>query len=394
MSVGRTSLVAVVRAFTTTLWLQLTRDRMVLFVTILLPILIIVIVGSAYGGQSRLELGLVGARSDVLTRLIDEIERTDGLEVTQYADIEELRQAIRRYDVSGGIVVPADADARLVAGEVVELGFVADETSPDGFAGRSVAEGVVNRVGGPLAVAAFASDATATPLGEALVVSDALSEGGATVTIETERVGTSTNEADSRFSATAAQNLVLFSFISSLTSAGLIVMARRQGVLRRALATPAGTWSIVVGLGAGWFLLSAAQGALIMVVGAVAFGVQWGDPFAAAALLMVFAAVGCGAGLLVGALFTRDDQVSSITPPLGIALGALGGCMVPSEVFPPVMLSISKVTPHYWALQGWKTTIFDAGGLSDVGAELGVLVVYAVVLVGGSAVLLRRRLAG
>ncbi len=44
--------------------------------------------------------------------------------------------------------------------------------------------------------------------------------------------------------------------------------------------------SVLLSLGIGWFVLSLAQSLLVVGVGALLFGVRWGDPV--------------GAGLLVG----------------------------------------------------------------------------------------------
>ncbi len=132
------------------------------------------------------------------------------------------------------------------------------------------------------------------------------------------------------------------------------------------------------------------QAAIILVVGAVAFGVDWGDPAAGLALLIAFGLVGSGAGLLVGGLFRDEDQVGSVGPPLALVMAALGGCMVPSEVFPDSMATISQLTPHYWALEGWKDVVFEGAGIADIGSNLLVLLLMAAGLIAVATVSVRR----
>ena len=55
--------------------------------------------------------------------------------------------------------------------------------------------------------------------------------------------------------------------------------------------------------------------------------------------------------------------------------------MVPPEIFPPVMQTISWFTPHRWTLDGFRELI-AGGSIVDVLPQLGVLAAFAVVLLG------------
>ncbi|MDH4365251.1 MAG: ABC transporter permease, partial [Acidimicrobiia bacterium] len=212
------------------------------------------------------------------------------------------------------------------------------------------------------------------------------------ITVTTTDVGDGIDRNVGRFAFTAPQNLVLFTFITALTSATVLVRARRSGILRRALASPTGLGVQLAGMAAGWFTLCLLQSVLIVMVGAVAFGVPWGDPVAASLLVVTFALVGCGAGLLVGAIGANEDRVGAITPIVGMVLGALGGCMVPAEIFPPSMLMVARMVPHYWAMRAWQSLIFDGAGLGAIAGDLAVLAVAGAALVVVATLLMRRSL--
>jgi len=62
-------------------------------------------------------------------------------------------------------------------------------------------------------------------------------------------------------------------------------------------------------------------------------------------------------------------------------LGALGGAMVPIEVFPEAMRTIAHVTPHAWAMDAFRALLFDDATLADIVPQLGVLVLFAIGLV-------------
>ena len=61
-------------------------------------------------------------------------------------------------------------------------------------------------------------------------------------------------------------------------------------------------------------------------------------------------------------------------------LGLLGGTMVPSEVFPDAMRTLSHVTPHAWAMDAFRTLQLDGGGIGAILGSLTVLLLFAVVL--------------
>jgi ABC-2 type transport system permease protein len=77
---------------------------------------------------------------------------------------------------------------------------------------------------------------------------------------------------------------------------------------------------------------------------------------------------------------------------VSLGLAALGGAMVPLELFPPTMQSIALATPHAWALRAFGDLVRNEGTLVDVLPEVGVLLVYASALIALATWLLRRTL--
>jgi ABC-2 type transport system permease protein len=357
---------------------------------LVLPVAVIVIIGTTFGGQGRTEVGVVvQAPGPLAARVTAALREADGVGVRAYENVEALRRAVRRQTIAAGVVLPRGLDATLRAGRPARLQFVASPDSQAALAARLTVQGIVDRAGAPIAAAQAQPRAA---FDEALALATA--QAGTGVTVAVRDVGEGRTRELSRFSLTAPQNLVLFVFINAMTSAVLIVAARRQGTLRRALAAPVPMTVVLLGLGLSWLLLALAQSLLIVGVGALAFGVGWGDPVAAALLILAFALVGCGAGLLVGAIGRDEDRVGALTPVVGIVLGALGGCMVPLEVFPPGMLAVARAVPHYWAITGWQKLVFDGEGAAAIAPSLLVLTGAAAVAIVAAAALLRRRLVG
>ncbi len=195
-----------------------------------------------------------------------------------------------------------------------------------------------------------------------------------------------------QFDLGAPQQLALFVFLTSLAGSASLIQTRRLGVARRMFSTPTSGRSILLGEALGRFGIAMVQGVFIMLGSLVAFGVDWGDPLAASALLVVFAAVGAGGGMLLGSVLDNDEQAGSAGVFASLGLAAIGGSMVPVEVFPETMKTVAHVTPHAWVIDGFAELIRRDGALGDVALEIGVLALYAAALLGVSAVLLRRKL--
>ena len=110
------------------------------------------------------------------------------------------------------------------------------------------------------------------------------------------------------------------------------------------------------------------------------FRVNWGDPVGAFLILVTFSAVGAGAGMLMGAVFSNDQQAAGVSVVLALGLAALGGSMLPAELFSPTMQKVAHITPHAWALDGFAELVRRNGAVADILLELGVLTIYAIVL--------------
>jgi ABC-2 type transport system permease protein len=146
------------------------------------------------------------------------------------------------------------------------------------------------------------------------------------------------------------------------------------------VGTPTPLGVIVLGEGAGRWAVGIFQALYIMVASSLLFGINWGDLPTAVVLVTAFAAVAAGAAMLIGAVMTNDEQAAGITVMVGLALGALGGAMLPLELFASTLRTIAHVTPHAWAIDAFTDMTRRGATLPDVLPEVGVLAAMAVVL--------------
>ncbi len=192
----------------------------------------------------------------------------------------------------------------------------------------------------------------------------------------------------------AESQVILFMFLTSLTGASILVSTRRLGISRREFATPTSAGSIILGEALGRLGFALFQGVFIVAASSLLFGVDWVDPAATAAIIVAFALVSTGAAMLVGTFAANDNQVSAIGPAMGMIFGLLGGTMVPPEVFPDIMRTLSRITPHAWAMDAFHKLLLDGPGIGQVVPDVAVLLGFAAGMLAIATLRFRRLIVG
>jgi len=374
---------------------RLARDRLALFFVVLLPVVIILVIGItvADSGSDRLPVGVLDRGAGPLgAELQADLATSPALEPRAYDDLDGLRKAVRRGVVAAGVVLPAGYDQALRAGRDAEVTFVVDQTRSAPAAVRSAVAAAVTRQAAIVQAARFAAGTAGVSFDAALARARTLGGEQEQVRVEATTIGGREDALPSGFNYTAPSNLVLFVFITSLAGAAALIEERRLGITSRMLAAPTTASTILLGETLGRFLVALLQGLIVFVVGWLVFGVDWGDPPAALLLVVVFAMVGTGAGMLFGTVLRTAEQATSIGPPVGIALGMLGGCMWPLAIVPEPMRVVGHLFPHAWAMDAFIDLISEDAGLAGIAGKLAVLAGFAAVLLAVATWRLHRAL--
>ena len=103
---------------------RLLRWRANVFFLFLLPMIIILLLGAAFGGSSA-RIGVVGGNEPLAHRLVARLDAQRSVQVKRFADERALDRAVARGRIDAGLVVPADYDARLRAGGPTRLRYFA-----------------------------------------------------------------------------------------------------------------------------------------------------------------------------------------------------------------------------------------------------------------------------
>ncbi len=370
---------------------RLFRERSTLFFVFVLPMLIILLLGATFGGGLTPRVGVVATQSGALgAKLVEALDADHDLDVVRYDSPGELESAVERGRVDAGLELPGSYEQTVRSGGTAMLHFLArpDQLGPQLRA--AVAAAAAGQAA-ELRAARFATARTGADFEEALALAGMVASTLPAVTVEETTAGEAIARRDlGTFDLGASQQLLLFVFLTSLTGASALMATRRLGISRRMLSTPTSARTILIGEALGRFGVAFVQGAFILAGTLLAFRVDWGDPLGAAAVLVAFCLVGSGAGMLLGATFRSEQQAVSVSLLAGLGLAALGGSMVPLEVFPRAVRDVAHVTPHAWGNDAFAELVRRGGGIEDILLELGVLLGFAAVLLALAAWRLRR----
>lgn len=361
--------------------LRFLRERSNIFFVFVFPLMIILLLGVAFGGgfDARLGVHVEGEEGPLATQFVDALDALDAIEVVRFEESGEMIDAVQRGRSDGAVTVPAGYDEALRTGGTAEIEFV---TRPDQAALllRELVLEVVTDEARPIIAGRFVAASGSGTFDAGVAFASGVPE---TLTVQSREAGDSLFEEFAelgQFDLGASQQLVLFMFLISLAGSAELIQTRQLGVARRMLSTPTSARTILLGETAGRYSVALTQGLYIMIGTLLIFQVDWGDPIGAGAIVLIFGLVGTGAAMLMGALFSNDQQAGGLGVLFGLGLAAIGGAMVPVEIFPDTLQTVARLTPHYWAIDAFAELVRRDGTIVDILPNLGVLLGYAVLL--------------
>jgi len=360
---------------------RLLRDRLGLFFILVLPMIIIFVTGLQFGGSFEPRAGMSGVAGDGFDAHLAEA-LDESWEVIRFETEDEVLDRVGDGRLELGVLLPPDYDERLAAAEAVEIGYVTSTGDDAAPARRQVLDAAVAQQAGVVRAAAFTAQEAGGEPADHLDAAAQLQSTLPPLSVAVSPVGESFFPEELLGFALGAQGqLVLFTFLTSLTGASQLILSRQLGVSRRMVSTPTTMPTILVGEALGRFAVALFQAIVIVGATALLFGVTWGDPLGASLVVVAFSLVAAGVAMLIGAVANNAEQASSIGVFAGLGVAAIGGAMVPPEIFPEPMATISWLTPHRWALDAFRDLI-AGGAVVDILPQLGVLFAMAVVLLG------------
>jgi ABC-2 type transport system permease protein len=304
-------------------------------------------------------------------------------------DAGEARALVDRGDADAAFLLPAGFSASVQRGGAATITVLESGENPvAGQVARSLAGAYAAELAATQLAVRTALDVSGQPptAEEARQLGERAAAGRLPVRLAEGQVGGRTIEAANYFGPSMA---IFFLFFTVSFGARSILAERRQGTLRRLLASAAPPGGVLAGKALAAFTLGTASVLVMWLATTLVFGADWGDPLAVVALTVSSVLSAIGITALVVTLARTDEQAEGVSSLVVFTLALLGDNFVYLAQLPEVLQRVSLLTPNGWALRGFVDLVADGGGLATVAAP--VAVTLAVGLVTGGLALYRAR---
>ena len=176
--------------------------------------------------------------------------------------------------------------------------------------------------------------------------------------------------------------------------AASLLREMRSGTAQRLLLMGATAGEILVSKLGYSVILGTIQLIAMMIYGWLIFGLQIFDHIPALlVMIMVTSLTMSSVGLIISAFSRTEEQAGGWQVVLILSMSAIGGAMFPSFLLPDFIKAISKVTPVFWAMQGFNDIFWRDQGLIGIALECGICLGMATLMTAIAIIVFKRRLA-
>lgn len=163
-------------------------------------------------------------------------------------------------------------------------------------------------------------------------------------------------------------------FFIVIPLAGNLIKERQSGVAMRLKTMPGSEQAVVFGKGAVYFVVGILQAIFMMMIGFYVlplFGMHSlkieSSTLPALALIIVATSLAAtGYGIVIGTIATSQEQSSIFGSISVVILAALGGVWVPTFMMSEFMVTISKLSPLNWGLNGFYDIFLRNANITEV----------------------------
>jgi ABC-2 type transport system permease protein len=335
---------------------QRLRDRSAIILALLVPLGMAFIMDLTLGplADESFNTAVVIADADggpVAARfsaLLDGFGEEGVVTVTVTHDEAAARAMVASHEASTAYLIPEGFSAATASNGSASLMVVTDPDQPIGsLVGEAFADGFVAELN-----AVRLSVGTAMALGAsnpAILADAAVSEPTPVRLAEGQTEGRGFDFAT--FYATGIT--VFFLFFTVQFGVLGIIEEREDGTMPRLLAAPIPARSILVGKLLASFAMGVASAVVLWLSTTFLMGAEWGSSLGVILLIATGVAAAMGLTATVAAFTKTAEQAGSITAFIVVILGILGGTFFPVTRVTGALTLLSRVTPHFWLMEGF-----------------------------------------
>ncbi|TDB37976.1 MAG: ABC transporter permease [Actinobacteria bacterium] len=347
-------------------FLQLKRDRSMLPIIFIMPVLQLIMFGYVIGTDVRdIRTAVVDRDGSVESRLVIDGFTNSGFfkQVAAPATEAEMQTLIDGNKAQVAIIIPEGFSDDVHAKRATQIGIVVDGSDSKT---ASVASGYAGQVVASLGRQLYPSRLSA-------------SAGGVDA-----RVRVLFNPT-LRSVNTMVPALLAFILMMStqMTMSQAIVKERERGTLEQLFVTPIGRAEYLIGKLVPYVIIATIQITLVFTVGTIWFKVPFnGTLLVMGSGLALFALTSLGIGLMVSLLSRTRYQAQQAMTFLMVPSMMLSGFVFPLESMPAVLYPLSYLIPLRYIVVVVRSNFMKGSGFSALWPQFAAMAIFAVVVFG------------
>jgi ABC-2 type transport system permease protein len=354
------------------------RTPMILFMTLLMPLMQLFVLGNAFGGRAtHLQIAVVDEDGGPASRRVREAlyaleGNGDMVRQVSYDSERDAAEAVRHGEVQGALVIPAQFSRRVYAGEAPRVGLLLDNTD-------NVLSGTLRGLAGG-AVQRAARDRPAPRLSADVAV---------------DAVELYPYVPYMRYMLPGVISLGLF--MSAMIGGAILYLDDKQrGVHEGYLVTPITQAELVVAQNMSGPNKATIGGVLLAFLGALSAGVsailEPARLVALVALVMLTSVSFMAMTSCIVARMSNPILPRAIFGMLNTLLYFPSGAIYPVQGLPGWLKAIAKLDPFTYAVHALRVLLLKGAAVSVLLPDLAFLGLFATMMLTGSVLLFRRTL--
>jgi ABC-2 type transport system permease protein len=367
--------------------MELFRNRLGLFMLVLMPIFMMGMVGFIFPSNNSLnhvpiglvnqDAGLGGSTigSQVFLTVLNRInDQTGMMDISSATDLTALKESVQKGGLQGGIVIPSNFTQCILSGQQGALIIVTDNSNPQVSAAMQAA-----------LTAVFQQMGTMLAQQNVMVLNPALNATSALAIVQPYNIKVEgvVSGHSSYFDFVAPGIMAMTVMMSVMTGLPAAISQEKEvGTLDGMMVAPINRLSIIVGKTLAQTARGLLQGVLILILASLLFGVSiQGNIMLVFALLLlgVFSFVGLG---VVLTSFAKDQETAMmVMMTLMFPMMFLSGVFFPVQQMPWYMQDISRALPLTYAADALRKVMVLGAGIPQITTELTVLIAFGVVMI-------------
>jgi len=358
--------------------LQLRRDRLLLPLIFVMPIMYVIMFGYVVGSDVRnLPTAVVdGDRTVTSQQIVDAFSSSGYFVITQRPSGESaLQPLIDSGKAKVAIVIEPGTQARLARGETVPIGVIVDGADSKT---ASVASGYAAEI-----IAAF---------DQRLLSAAGRAAGGPVIDARVRVMFNPSLKSVNAMVPGLVASILMLSIMVIMSQA--VVRERARGTLEQMMVTPITRAEYLSGKVLPYVGIATIQMTFIVLIGRYWFNVPFnGSVWTVALGLGLFVLTSVGMGLLISLVSKTQQQAQQTVMFVMIPTMVLSGFIFPIESMPAAIVPLTYFIPLRYALVVLRSAFLKGSGIADLWVPLTAMVVFAVGIFGLAVSRFQKRLA-